>query len=42
MVKLIWSDQATNDLADIADYLAENSKKYVSSLLRNYLRGLTY
>ena len=28
MVKLIWTDQAINDLGDIGDYIAENSEKY--------------
>lgn len=28
MVKLIWTDQAINDLSDIGDYIAENSEKY--------------
>ncbi len=28
MVKLIWTDQAINDLSDIGDYISENSEKY--------------
>ena len=28
MVKLIWTDQAINDLGDIGDYIAENSESY--------------
>lgn len=28
MVKLIWTDQAIDDLGDIGDYIAENSEKY--------------
>lgn len=28
MVKLIWTDQAIDDLNDIGDYIAENSEKY--------------
>ena len=28
MVKLIWTDQAINDLAGIGDYISENSEKY--------------
>lgn len=28
MVKLIWTDQAINDLGYIGDYIAENSEKY--------------
>ena len=28
MVKLIWTDQAINDLSDIGDYIAENSETY--------------
>lgn len=28
MVKLIWTDQAINDLGDIGDYIAENSEKF--------------
>lgn len=28
MVKLIWTDQAINDLGDIGSYIAENSEKY--------------
>lgn len=28
MVKLIWTDQAIDDLGDIADYIAEYSEKY--------------
>jgi addiction module RelE/StbE family toxin len=30
MVKLIWTDQAINDLSDIGDYIAENSEKYAT------------
>ena len=28
MVKLIWTDQAIDDLGDIGNYIAENSEKY--------------
>jgi plasmid stabilization system protein ParE len=28
MVKLIWTDQAIDDLADIGNYIAENSERY--------------
>lgn len=28
MVKLIWTDQAINDLSDIGDYIAVNSETY--------------
>ena len=28
MVKLIWTDQAIDDLGDIGDYIAENSEMY--------------
>jgi plasmid stabilization system protein ParE len=28
VVKLIWTDQAIDDLGDIGDYIAENSEKY--------------
>lgn len=28
MVKLIWTEQAINDLEDIGDYIAESSEKY--------------
>ena len=28
MVKLIWTDQAIDDLGDIGDYIAESSEKY--------------
>jgi len=28
MVKLIWTDQAINDLGDIGNYIAETSEKY--------------
>lgn len=28
MVKLIWTDQAIDDLGDIGDYIAENSESY--------------
>jgi len=28
MVKLIWTDQAIDDLGSIGDYIAENSEKY--------------
>lgn len=28
MVKLIWTDQAIDDLGHIADYIADNSEKY--------------
>ena len=28
MVKLIWTEQAIDDLGDIGDYVAENSERY--------------
>ncbi len=28
MVKLIWTDQAIDDLEDIGEYIAENSERY--------------
>jgi plasmid stabilization system protein ParE len=28
MVKLIWIDQAINDLGELGNYIAENSEKY--------------
>ena len=28
MVKLIWTDQAIDDLGDIGDYIAENSESF--------------
>lgn len=28
MAKLIWTDQAINDLGDIGDYISENSESY--------------
>lgn len=28
MAKLIWTDQAIDDLGDIGDYIAETSEKY--------------
>lgn len=28
MVKLIWTDQAIEDLGDIGDYISENSQRY--------------
>jgi len=28
MVKLIWTDQAIDDLSDIGNYIAENSETY--------------
>ena len=28
MVKLIWTDQAIDDLGDIGSYIAENSERY--------------
>jgi len=28
VVKLIWTDQAIDDLGDIGDYIAESSEKY--------------
>ncbi len=35
MVKLIWTDQAINDLGDIGDYIAENSEKYAKLTVQN-------
>jgi len=34
MVKLIWTDQAINDLGDIGDYIAENSEKYAKLTIK--------
>jgi plasmid stabilization system protein ParE len=34
MVKLIWTDQAINDLGDIGDYIAENSERYAKLTVR--------
>jgi toxin ParE1/3/4 len=34
MVKLIWTDQAINDLGDIGDYIAENSEKYAKLIVK--------
>jgi len=38
MVKLIWTDQAINDLAGIGDYISENSEKYAKLTVKSYLR----
>jgi addiction module RelE/StbE family toxin len=35
MVKLIWTDQALDDLGDIGDYIAENSEKYAKLTVKN-------
>jgi len=37
MVKLIWTDQAINDLGDIGDYIAENSEKFAKLTVRKLL-----
>lgn len=34
MVKLIWTDQAINDLRDIGDYIGENSEVYAKLTVR--------
>ena len=34
MVKLIWTDQAIDDLQNIGDYIAENSEKYAKLTVR--------
>ncbi len=34
MVKLIWTDQALNDLGDIGNYIAESSEKYAKLTVR--------
>jgi toxin ParE1/3/4 len=34
MAKLIWTDQAINDLGDIGDYIAENSEKYAKLIIK--------
>lgn len=39
MVKLIWTDQAIDDLGGIGDYIAENSEKYAKlTIQRIYQR----
>lgn len=37
MVKLIWTDQAINDLGDIGDYIAENSEKFAKITISKLL-----
>ncbi len=37
MVKLIWTDQAINDLGDIGDYIAENSEKFAKLTVKKLL-----
>lgn len=39
MVKLIWTDQAINDLGDIGDYIAENSDKYAKLTVKKLLES---
>lgn len=34
MVKLIWTDQAIDDLQNIGDYIAEDSEKYAKLTVR--------
>ena len=34
MVKLIWTDQAIDDLQNIGDYIAEDSQKYAKLTVR--------
>lgn len=34
MVKLIWTDQAIDDLGDIGNYVAESSEKYAKLTVR--------
>jgi toxin ParE1/3/4 len=34
MVKLIWTDQAINDLGGIGDYIGENSEKYAKLIVK--------
>lgn len=34
MVKLIWTDQAINDLGDIGDYIAENSERFAKLTIK--------
>ena len=34
MVKLIWTDQAINDLQDIGEYIAENSENYAKLTIK--------
>lgn len=39
MAKLIWTDQAIDDLGDIGDYIAETSEKYAKlTITRLYER----
>lgn len=39
MVKLIWTDQAIDDLGDIGNYIAENSEKYAKrTVSKLYIR----
>lgn len=40
MVKLIWTDQAIDDLGDIGDYIAENSEKYAKLTVYHSSRNL--
>jgi toxin ParE1/3/4 len=35
MVKLIWTDQAIDDLGDIGNYIAGSSEKYAKLTVRN-------
>jgi len=41
MVKLIWTDQAIDDLGYIGDYIAESSEKYSKITVQNSLTALT-
>jgi toxin ParE1/3/4 len=34
MVKLIWTDQAIEDLGDIGDFIAENSERYAKLTIK--------
>lgn len=34
MVKIVWTDQAIDDLNDIAEYIAENSERYAMITVR--------
>lgn len=37
MVKIIWTDQAIDDLNSIGAYIAQDSSRYASITIKNYL-----
>lgn len=41
MVKLIWTDQAINDLGNIGDYISENSEKYAKLTVKKLFEKTT-